>query len=331
MSDRGDRIPEGVPGGAAWIRSLRGPKNRVDPFRPYHMLVERERTLRGTVEEVITLFLTNRECSYTCLMCDLWKNTTDDTVPAGAIPAQIEWALSRLPHAPHIKLYNSGNFFDPRAVPPADYPRIAELLRPFQTVVVENHPGMTGERVAEFAGMLRPRLQVAMGLETVHPWVLARLQKKMDPGDFGKAVDKLRRLGIGSRAFILLKPPFMSEQEGIRWARASLDHAFGCGVECCTVIPVRAGNGAMEHLEKEGHFTPPLLSSLEEVTAYGIGLKRGNVFADTWDLGLFSRCDRCFAERKSRLETMNLTQEVLPVTKCTCQIRKETENIDLTT
>ena len=58
-------------------------------------------------------------------MCDLWKNTLTETVPVGAIPAQIEYALARLPAARVIKLYNSGSFFDPRAIPVADYPAIA--------------------------------------------------------------------------------------------------------------------------------------------------------------------------------------------------------------
>jgi uncharacterized Fe-S cluster-containing MiaB family protein len=28
----------------------------------------------------------------------------------GSIPAQIEWALSKMPDAKHLKLYNSGSF-----------------------------------------------------------------------------------------------------------------------------------------------------------------------------------------------------------------------------
>ena len=306
-----------------WIRNQRGNKNRVDPYRPCHHVVERERTSAGIVEDVITLFLTNRECGYTCLMCDLWKNTTDTTVPHGAIPKQIEWALQRLPAARHIKLYNSGSFFDPRAIPPSDYGRIAELLQSFETVVVENHPRLTGERVFQFARMLRPRLQVAMGLETIDPDVLMRLNKKMTPDDFWKSVGILKEHGISSRAFILLKPPFTEEEAGKQWAKASLEYAFDAGSECCTVIPTRAGNGAMDLLQEEGHFTPPLLSSLEEVHAYGISMGRGNVFADTWDLKLFSSCDLCFEQRKQRLEQMNLEQVVLPFKDFACNIKQD--------
>jgi hypothetical protein len=281
-------------------------------------MVEYERTNRGAIEEVMTLFLTNRECGFTCLMCDLWKNTTDVTVPEGAIPKQIEWALERWPETRHIKLYNSANFFDPGAVPPSDYARIADLLRPFETVVVENHPLLTGERVFQFARMLRPHLQVAMGLETAHPAVLQKLNKKMKPEDYRSSVGILKADGIGTRTFILLKPPFMDEEEGKVWAMKSLDYAFDSGSDCCTVIPTRPGNGALEQLQKEGKFTPPLLSSLEEVQEYGIRLGRGNVFVDTWDLKQFSTCDLCFEKRKKRMEQMNFEQVVLPFIDCMC-------------
>jgi uncharacterized Fe-S cluster-containing MiaB family protein len=81
----------------------------------------------GAVVPVATIFLTNRECPWRCLMCDLWRNTLVDSVPAGAIPEQIEFALRQLPPARHIKLYNSGSFFDRRAIPPEDFPAIAGM------------------------------------------------------------------------------------------------------------------------------------------------------------------------------------------------------------
>ena len=65
-------------------------------------------------------------------MCDLWKNTTNETVPVGSIPRQIEFALENLPTVQHIKLYNSGNFFDPRAIPVRDYQAIAAILSGFK-------------------------------------------------------------------------------------------------------------------------------------------------------------------------------------------------------
>ncbi|WP_273276349.1 radical SAM protein [Maribacter polysiphoniae] len=302
-----------------WIASERGNKNTVDHNRPYAWLVEKERSIDGKIEDTAIIFLTNKECPFKCLMCDLWKNTTDRTVPVGAIPEQIEWALSQMPSAKHIKLYNSGSFFDEKAIPVADYGTIATLLEDFETVIVESHPKFITEKCLGFRDMLKPRLEVAIGLETVHPEVLLKLNKSMTLGDFSKSVDFLSQNKISSRAFILLKPPFLSEEEGIHWAKRSIDYAFGRGVECCTVIPVRGGNGAMEHLHKMGHFEVPEIQSLETVLEYGIQLRLGRVFADVWDLSLFSKCDNCLEARTKRLEAMNLTQSIGKEVACECR------------
>ncbi len=101
--------------------------------------------------------------------------------------------------------------------------------------------------------MLKPDLQIALGLETVNPEVLMKLNKRMTLEDFKSSVSFLTSNGIPSRAFILLRPPFMSEEEGVYWAERSIDFAFEAGVECCTIIPVRAGNGAMDHLLEKGY------------------------------------------------------------------------------
>src|SRR5690625_7313463 len=71
------------------VRALRGEKNRMDAHTPYHFLHESERQANGEVKRVNTIFLTNSECPFSCVMCDLWKNTLDRPTPKGAIPRQI--------------------------------------------------------------------------------------------------------------------------------------------------------------------------------------------------------------------------------------------------
>src|SRR2546427_4954498 len=78
-----------------WILSRRSQRNPVDLRRPHAFLVEEERAESGEIVSVATIFLTNRECPWRCLMCDLWKNTLTETVPAGAVPAQIDYALAQ--------------------------------------------------------------------------------------------------------------------------------------------------------------------------------------------------------------------------------------------
>lgn len=306
-----------------WIIANRGKKNHVDLQKPYAWLVEKEHAVSGKIEDTAIIFLTNRECPFRCLMCDLWKNTTDKPVPAGAIPNQIERVLKQMPEVKHLKLYNSGSFFDKRAIPEVDYSRIASLLSGFETVIVESHPRFIDEKCLRFKEMLKSELQVAIGLETVHPEILQKLNKQMTLDDFRKSVSYLTQNGIKSRAFILLRPPFMSETEGVYWAKKSIDFAFGVGVECCTVIPVRAGNGAMDLLMEKGDFSLPEIHSLETVLEYGIGLNAGRVFADIWDLGLFSSCKKCIDERTGRLTNMNLSQKIANRITCSCYSTKQ--------
>jgi hypothetical protein len=290
------------------IIAARPAKNAVDPWRPYAYLVEPEFSAAGVVEDVATIFLTNRECPFHCLMCDLWKNTLDSRVPDRAIPAQIDYALERLPPARHIKLYNSANFFDPQAIPRGDWPAIADRVKSFRTVIVENHPRLCSADCRTFRDLIETNLEIALGLETIHPEVLPRLNKHMTVDDFRTAVGNLHEWGITTRAFILLRPPYLTEAEGVDWACRSIEFAFDSGVGCCSVIPVRGGNGIMERLSADRFYSPPSLKALEEVLAFGLGLKQGRVFVDLWDVERFASCPACAAPRQARLQRMNLGQ-----------------------
>ncbi len=298
------------------IAGLRGPRHTVDWARPYAWLIEPERSASGCVEDVATVFITNKSCPFRCLMCDLWKNTTPERVPVGAVAGQVRWALERLPGADSVKLYNSGNFFDDQAIPPADRRDIAGQVSSFRSVIVECHPKLVDRRCVEFATSIDPAVQVAMGLETVDPNVLPRLNKRMTLEDFTRATTFLLNRNISVRSFVLLRTPFQSEAEGIDWAMRSVEYAFSIGVECCAVIPTRAGNGAMDQLQANGHFSPPTLASMEAVLEYGLGLGRGRVLMDLWDVEQFSSCTACGAQRTARLSTMNLTQCVSPSVSC---------------
>jgi len=299
-----------------WILEQRPAREARDPFRPYLSFAEEECSGEGEIVSVNTVLLTNRECPWRCLMCDLWKNTLTDTVPLGAIPAQIDYALQRLPAARQIKLYNSGSFFDPRAIPPADYPAIAARLADFERVIVESHPALVDENCLRFRDLLRGRLEVAMGLETVHPEILPRLNKRMSLDQFSAAAEMLRKNSLDLRVFILVKPPFLGEAEAINWAQRSLEFAFDCGASAATLIPTRGGNGALEALAKQGDFEPPKIETLERCLEYGLRLQRGRVFADLWDLERFSACLACYEARAARLREMNLRQRIADRVEC---------------
>jgi archaeosine synthase beta-subunit len=302
-----------------FVLSHRATKSPLNPLRAYASLWEEERDSAGALASTAVVFLTNRECPFRCVMCDLWVNTLDETVPGGAIASQIRTALADLPPARQIKLYNAGSFFDPAAIPPDDDEEIAGTVAGFERVIVESHPaflmGAYRERCVRFRDLISGRLEVAIGLETAHPDVLARLNKKMTTDMFRRAADFLREQDIALRVFIWLSPPFMPAGEAVDWACRSLDFAAECGADISTVIPTRGGNGAMEAIG--GSFRPPSLRDLEAAVEYGVSTGGMRVFADLWNVERFYDCV-CSGQRAARLAVMNREQRLPPRVVCAC-------------
>jgi archaeosine synthase beta-subunit len=303
----------------------------LDPWRHQGVRVDAEPDGAGRVVRAATLFLTGSECPWRCVMCDLWRYTTLEDTPVGAIPHQIADALASLredPDPPPImKLYNAGSFFDPRAVPPADDEAIGALLSTLRRVVVESHPALVGERTWRFQEQLASRgsgpvLEVAMGLETTHPEALARLNKRMTLERFAAAARQLAAHGVRLRVFLLVSPPFIEAPAQDMWLARSVATAFDCGASVVSLIPTRSGNGAMEAIEADGYFRPPDLSDLERAmdTGLSVAATLGSddrvVLADTWDLAQFSACDACLEPRRARLAAMNATQQSQTAMSC---------------
>jgi hypothetical protein len=253
-------------------------KNTLDEQKAYGVFSEPELTRNGVVEDHNIILTTNRECPFKCTMCDLWQNTLDYRVANGVITKQVRDALDQLPAAKHVKIYNAGNFFDVQSIPKQDTFEIADMICQYETLIVESHPKFIGAPCFEFAQYLEPQLEVAMGLETVNEKALQQLEKNMTLDDFKQATASLLERDIHVRAFILLQTPWQSEEEGIHWAKKTIDFAQSIGVECLTIIPLRT-NPRLEIPT----FTPSSREALEEVVTYGQAKNKGRVFGDTWD------------------------------------------------
>ena len=302
----------------ARIRGLRTPKAYVDPFRAHGSVREKERRPAGNIEETLTVFLAGAECPFACSFCDLWKWTIDGPTPPGALTTQLENALASLegplPH--RVKLYNASNFFDPRAVPVADLTGIASLLQSFDGVTVESHASTIGRRAVAFSRSISPRLEVAMGLETIHPRALAESNKRLDLARFDRAAAFLRQNEIDVRVFVLLGAPFVPLSETVEWTIRSVEYAAQRGASIVSIVPVRGGNGELERLQSLGDFTPPTLAQLEQALSESQRFSELVVTADLWDVDRLPACSRCKAERVARLSRANLTGRLEGTLSC---------------
>ena len=149
-----------------------------------------------------------------------------------------------------------------------------------------------------------------MGLETVHPRALPRLNKQMTVQQFDAAVALLQSKGIGTRAFVLLSPPYVTAEEAVEWAVRGVEHALDLGVDVVALIPMRGGDGELRRLADEGLFVPPSLEMFERAMEECLGLGRGVVLADLWDMELIPQCVACGPRRIAHLREMNRTGRV---------------------
>lgn len=300
------------------IRGLRPPKAGVDPYGAQGSLVEPERRPNRRIEQTLTVFLTGAECPFTCSFCDLWRFTVDGPTPPGALPHQLERVLDTLEGTvvDRVKLYNASNFFDLRAVPAEDLPALARLVSPFSAVTVESHANTVGPRTVEFARQIRGQLEVAIGLETIHPVALTQINKRLDLARFDQAARFLSENDIDLRVFVLLGTPHVPVDESIEWTVRSVEYAVERGAAMVSIIPVRGGNGEMERLQSRGDFTPPTLSELEEVLDRCTRFASSVVTADLWDVERLPACESCGPARVERLGRLNIGGVTEPRTRC---------------
>lgn len=300
-----------------WIRERRHRLKPGESAEPPGVLIEQERLETGEIATTGTIFLVHRECPWTCAMCDLWRNTTP--VSTGSVAAQFEYGIKQIRDATILKLYNSGSFFDSGAISKAERERIAVSCKRFNRVIVESHPRLIGADVLQLCALIHPAaLEVAMGLETCHPRALERLNKRFTPEEFGAVARFLRSNDVSVRTFLLVGVPFIAAAEQRRWLEASIEFAFTRGSNVVSLIPTRKGNGTLEALEEFGEFASPTLTELERAQEFGIHLRRGRVFADTWEAERFATCAECAPARLERLHRMNLSQRIEPAVPCAC-------------
>lgn len=263
-------------------------RERRSTRQPAGVLWEEEWQGISGMRPGMVVFLVNRECPWRCVMCDLWRQALPESVTGDDILAQVDAALAMRGgrSVEWLKLYNAGSFFDPGAIPLSAHAGIALRCAGIGRLIVESHPALVGGRVEDFRRRLpsSTQLEVAMGLETVHPEAHGKLNKRTSPSDFARAASWLRQSGVGIRIFLMTRPPFIRQEEGREWLLRSVDYALETGADPVVVIPARAGNGAMERLQQMGEWEDAPLEWVEEALLHGRSRGMGRVLADTWGM-----------------------------------------------
>jgi radical SAM enzyme (TIGR01210 family) len=257
-----------------------------------------------------------------CTMCGY----AGEGAPASAedLIVQFESAMEKCsPEVTVVKIYTSGSFLDSEEMPAAA--RI-EILRRLENagikkLIIETRPEyVTPAGVEECLSHLQT--EFAMGLESANDLKREHLIRKgFLFQDFVLASEMVHGLGGGVKAYLLLKPPFLTEGQALRdaisSARTARPYADIISLNLCNV----QRNTMVERMWERGEYRPPWLWSALEV----IKNSPGPIICDPVGAGTRRgphNCGQCDAALAEAIRKHDLTQDTRPFDDLHCQCKE---------
>ncbi len=268
MSDGGPDGPpddeEGAEEAGDGERPERPRRPPQDPRKYVASWSERD-SLDGKESRAWVLILRTSGCSWArCSMCGYHGEAASATEQD--LHHQFQSAMLRRRGEEIAKVYTSGSFLDEGEVPAGLRRRLlSDLAGSFRRVVVESRPEFVTPEAVREALSACPGLEIAMGLESASRRVLeTSVRKGFTFSDFERKAALVRQGGGRVRAYLLLKPPFLSEREALEDAVAGAQKAAPL-CDTVSINPVNIQRGTLvEQLWRRRIYRPPWLWTAAE-------------------------------------------------------------------
>lgn len=294
----------------------------LDPTRPVAVWSSQD-LLDGRPVKSLTIILRTVGCRWKrCTMCGYASEGAPAT--ADDLMVQFNAAMKKLSDEDRVvKIYTSGSFLDPLEMPEEARAKILEDLksRGIEKLVVESRPEyITQKRVEECLSIIET--EFAIGLETANDLIRQKIIRKgFTFQEFIDASMTVHDLGGKIKAYLLLKPPLLSEGAAIRdaiiSARAAGPHSDILSLNLCNI---QRGT-QVERLWERGGYRPPWLWSAVEVLKnvshpiicdpVGAGSRRGP-----------HNCGECDTDIANAIRGHDLTQDpaIFEELDCKCKV-----------
>jgi len=283
--------------------------------------------LNGEIVPSLTVLLTTKGCSWArrdgCTMCGYIADSNPDA-QSSDIQKQLFEVLARYGTGFRIvKLFTSGSFLDQEEVPIDARDAILSALADTPKVIVESRPEFVTSEILDHVVRSNRHVEVAIGLETSNDDIRnSCINKGFTFRDFVRASKVAHSKGLTVKAYLLLKPPFLTESEALEDAIQSTHevapHADTISLNLCNV---QKGT-LVEALWKKRLYRPPWLWTAVEV------LKRvkqmATIVCDPVGGGTARgphNCGKCDRQVVSEIKEFSLSQDSTSFTAaCTDQL-----------
>ncbi len=244
-----------------------------DAARPATVYTTPEMLPDGTPCSAATVILRTKGChwwwSSGCTFCGYF-NDTRDGVSEDDLHAQWDWSAKKLndfADVQMVKVYTSGSLLEDREIPVGFQERVLRecAVRGLHLIVESRTEQLTEKKLA-WATSINSTFTVAIGLEAYDDEVLRfHVNKGFSVRSYDRAVANLKQAGLRVKAYLMFKPPFMSEAD-------ALDHivdwiaAIAADADEISINPMNIQGGTViDRLHRARQYRPPWLWSLVEM------------------------------------------------------------------
>lgn len=317
-------------------------KRRVkNPNKPSAAWTTQAR-IGSEIGTALSIVLSTEGCSHArsseggCTMCSYLLDGTSTNPSSEELFNQFLEAMDKLKNASSplsVKIYTSGSFLDVEEIPVEARNRILTEIandERIKEVVLESRPEYVQDAVLEEVRSLlgNRSIELAMGLESSSDFVRSLcINKNFDFTDFKISVELGKKYNIGTRAYVLLKPPFLTERDALLDAQKTISDAIRAGVSTISLNPVNVqSNTLVESLWQKQRFRPPWLWSVVEVLRYAHDEAKGdtNVVCDPVAAGKkrgTHNCGKCDTTIVSAIRQFSLNQNINSFDGLQCDCR----------
>lgn len=304
----------------------------------------------GPGKALITLIPTVG-CSYAlnsksggCSFCGYPNDSTLDPNTDPSFYFLQEWEKQKdyLNTIEAVKIFNSGSFLDPKEIPFEVQQTIIEKIATLpnvKEVIIESRPeyiNLYKVMLKKWVDILGGRpIWIGVGLESSNDYVgQSFVNKGFDFAQFARSVKNAEECGAFVKAYILLKPPFMTEKEAIEDTLQSIIDSFNIGCKIVSINPVTVHAATLvDTLFKKHLYSPPWLWSVLEVLKRAAPYRPdyGKIICEPVAIGKergAHNCGKCDILVSQEIEYYSLHNEFSPALEhlhCENECQKEWE------
>lgn len=285
--------------------------------------------LESYVVDALVIILIGRGCSWYhksgCSMCGYSINC-NKSVNLVELFEQFNRAFKKFNNHKIIKIYTSGSFLDEKEISRELQIKLLKKAKSAKKVIVETRPEYITKEKLEILKNAHNGIEIAIGLESSNDNILKNsINKGFTFKDYIRAANIINKAKIPLKTYLLIKPPFLTENEAILDAVNSLKDANKFS-DTVSFNPVNIQkNTLVERLFMRGEYRTPWLWSVVEVLKRAKKISNARLMSQP----VIGRrrgahnCGKCDSDILDVIHNFSLTQDSSVFENLGCECREE--------